>query len=157
MQKPLVSGTSLIEVLVSLIILSVGLLGVAGMQLNAIRFNNSAQLRSVAVTQVNNMMDRMYANKVGVRSGGYNNIQGDPGKPGCVTCAPGQIAQLDAHEWNFNNATLLPQGLGIVQANGASRFRITLRWDGSRTGAQGTGCSGNNKVDLSCIIVEVEI
>ncbi len=150
------TGTSLIEVLVSVIIVAIGLLGIAAMQANSVRYNHSAHLRSIAIAQVNNMMDRMYANQKGVNAGSYSNMSGTPADPNCSNCTSSQIAQRDAHQWNSNNAQLLPSGQGTV-INTSGRYMITLRWDGRRTGATGLGCSGNTDIDLSCFIVEIQL
>lgn len=149
-------GTSLIEVLISVLVVAIGLLGIAALQASSIRYNHSSHLRSIAISQANNMVDRMYANSRGVELGHYSNISGTPGDPGCTTCSQSQIAQRDAYQWNTANAQLLPSGQGTVTRN-SNRHIITLRWDGNRSGATGTGCSGNSAIDLSCLIVEVQL
>ncbi|WP_133126917.1 type IV pilus modification protein PilV [Legionella nagasakiensis] len=150
------NGFSLIEVLISVIVLAIGLLGVAAIQLNMIRYNHSAQMRSIAISQANNMLDRMRANYSGVKTGLYNNLSGIPDNPGCTTCSSSQIAQLDAYQWNSKNALLLPSGQGTVVGNG-NRYTITLYWDNNRTGATGLNCSGNAQVDLTCLAVEAQL
>ena len=150
------AGTTLIEVLVSVVVLAIGLLGIAAMQASSVRYNHSAELRSMAISQVNSMLDRLYANLNGVRSGHYNNASGIPADPGCSSCSASQIAQRDIHQWNTDNANLLPAGQGTITANG-NRYTIILRWDGNRSGVSGTGCSGNTDVDLSCFISEIEL
>lgn len=149
-------GVGLIEVLVSVLVIGVGLLGIAGLQATTVTYNHSAYLRSIAIAQANNMLDRMYANYAGVSNNAYDNISGIPANPNCTTCTSAQIAQRDGHDWNNINAQLLPSGQGTVTRNG-NRHTITLRWDGNRSGATGTGCSGNTDVDLSCLIIEVEM
>lgn len=154
--NPWGAGFSLIEVLVSVLVLSVGLLGIAGLQLNMIKFNHSAHMRATAIAQANNMIDRMRANYAGVSSGVYNNVTGIPSLPACSSCSVSEIALRDTHQWNSTNASLLPSGQGVVTGN-SHRFTITMRWDNERTGASGTACSGNAKVDLTCLTVEVEL
>ncbi|AHE67679.1 type IV pilus modification protein PilV [Legionella oakridgensis] len=149
-------GFTLIEVLISVVILAIGLLGIAAIQLNMIRYNHSAQMRSIAIAQANNMIDRMRANYTGVKTGLYNNVSGIPANPGCTTCNSSQIAQLDTYQWNSNNALLLPSGQGTVINNG-NHYTITLYWDNNRTGATGLNCSGNSQVDLTCLIMEVQL
>ena len=58
------AGFTLIEVLVALIIVSIGLLGLAGLQATSVRFNQQAYLRSQAVQQAYDMADRIRANAV---------------------------------------------------------------------------------------------
>ncbi len=150
------SGFSLLEVLVSVVILAIGLLGIAALQAKTIQYNHSAQLRSIAIEQVSSMIDRMRANYAGVEAGLYNNASGIPKAPNCVSCTNAEIATRDINQWNTENALLLPLGQGTISSNG-SNYIITLRWDNDRTGATGTGCSGNTKVDLTCLIMEVRL
>ena len=56
------SGFSLLEVLVSVVILSIGLLGMAGIQLKGLSSNNSANLRTQATLLANDLAERMHAN-----------------------------------------------------------------------------------------------
>ncbi|WP_133129559.1 type IV pilus modification protein PilV [Legionella yabuuchiae] len=147
---------SLLEVLISVVVLAIGLLGIAAMQLNMIRYNHSAHLRSIAIAQVNNMIDSMRANYAGVEAGHYNAISGIPPDPACSNCSSSQIAQRDAHIWNSYNSELLPSGQGTVTNNG-STHTITVHWDNNRTGATGLGCGANPQVDLTCLTVEVQL
>jgi type IV pilus assembly protein PilV len=149
-------GFSLIEVLISVLILSIGLLGVAGLQISSIQFNQSAQLRSIAISQISNMVDRMMANQVGINTGLYNSQSGIPTNPECSPCSPSQIAFHDLYEWNNSNRILLPNGQGTVVGNN-NRYIVTVRWDNYRQGASGLGCSGNPTVDLTCVSMEVEL
>ncbi|WP_367606226.1 type IV pilus modification protein PilV [Legionella sp. W05-934-2] len=149
-------GFSLLEVLISVVVLSVGMLGIAALQANAIKYNQSAQLRAVAITQVGNMADRMLANSAGIQAGAYDNITGIPSNPSCTVCTSAEVAQRDAYEWNTINGQLLPNGQGTVTRNG-TLLLITMRWDNSRTGATGLNCGGDPTVDLTCLSVEVQL
>ncbi|GAB4223804.1 MAG: hypothetical protein Tsb005_19840 [Gammaproteobacteria bacterium] len=126
------------------------------MQATALRFNHDSYLRSIAISQANAMADRMRGNQLGVDAGHYNNLSGTPSMPTCSVCTPADIAQRDLHEWNTTNALLLPAGQGTVSVNGTV-FTITVRWDNDRTGATGTGCSGNSSVDLSCVRMSTQL
>jgi type IV pilus assembly protein PilV len=145
---------SLIEVLVSIVVIAIGLLGVAKIQANAIRYNHDAVLRAIATIQSNNMLDRLYANQVASSTGQYNALVGIPSRPICTICSSQQIAQMDVHDWNTENAALLPNGQGSVIKNG-NITRIIVRYDKDKTGATGLNCSQNTNLDLSCVILEV--
>ena len=71
-------GVSLIEVLVALVILSVGVLGLSRLQATQLRANNAAYLRTQAAIQAYDMADRMRANQAGVEAGSYDAIAGIP-------------------------------------------------------------------------------
>ena len=148
------SGFTMVEVLVAIVILSFGLLGLAGLQADGLRNNTSAYMRSQATLVAYDMLDRMRANMQGVKNGNYDNLlDTPPSDPDCVTtgCSVLQMAKNDAYEWSEKLAELLPSGQGKVTGNGlGSIFTITIMWDDLRTGATGTDCSGNPKVDLTC-------
>lgn len=152
-------GISLVETLVSLAILSIGLLGLIALQTGAFRYNHDAQLRSIAVKQISSMADRMRANKAGVSAGLYNALtfSPPPTNPTCTTCTPTQIAQRDNYEWYTENRNLLPAGIGqVTGANGI--FTIRVMWNSEKsTTATGTNCSGNLTVDLMCVQMNIRI
>lgn len=152
------AGFTLIEVLVALIVLSVGLLGLARMQLVGLRSNADANYRTQATLLAYDMADRMRANMVGVQNGNYDNITTTkPADPNCITtgCSAAQMAQKDARDWLTRlESPTLPAGRGTVNDNnGDGVFAITVMWDEGRTGATGTGCTGNAAVDLQCLQV----
>ena len=149
-------GSSLLEVLISVVVLSIGLLGIASLQANALKYNHSADLRTLAAYQAYNMLDRIRGNKAGAESGAYNNLSGIPSLPSCVTCSSAQIATKDISEWNTENQNLLPQGQGsVTRVNNV--YTISIFWNNNRSNVTGLNCSGNAAVDLSCIQISGEL
>ncbi|MCI0506012.1 MAG: type IV pilus modification protein PilV [Gammaproteobacteria bacterium] len=148
------TGFTMLEVLVAIVVLSFGLLGLAGLQADGLRNNTSAYLRSQATLMAYDMLDRMRANMQGVANGDYNNLLNTtPADPACISsgCSIEQMTQHDAYEWSQKLAELLPSGQGSVTGNGqGSVFTITVMWDDTRSGATGTDCSGDSAVDLTC-------
>ena len=147
------------EVLVTVIILSIGLLGMAGLQLTGLRANSQAEARTMATYLAYDMADRMRANMASVTSGAYNSIDGSETDPDCISsgCTSAQLAQYDAWAWNdaIDKTTSLPSGVGHVTGNG-STFTITVMWDETRTGATGTDCGDDLTEDLKCLSIEVQ-
>jgi type IV pilus assembly protein PilV len=89
------SGFTLIEVLITILVVSIGLLGLAGLQISGLRANMGSEARSVATILANNMAERMHANPLGVDANDYDNISSndisavdDDGVPGCNTPPP---------------------------------------------------------------------
>jgi len=148
------TGFTMLEVLVAIIVLSFGLLGLAGLQADGLRNNTSAYMRSQATLMAYDMLDRMRANMQGVESGDYDNLLNTtPADPACISsgCSIAQMTQHDAFEWSQKLAELLPSGQGLVTGSGVgSVFTITVMWDDTRSGATGTACSGDPAVDLTC-------
>ena len=118
------NGFSLLEVLISIVVFSFGLLGLAGLQLFSLSSNQSANVRSTATTLAYDMADRMKANMAGVVAGKYNGIAGtdnaceavhfDDAHPAPATCTVAQLAQDDVYDWKKTVAGLLPGGTGTV-------------------------------------------
>lgn len=110
------SGVSLIEVLVSTLILAIGLVGVAGMQALALHNNQEAQMRSHASALAYDLADRMRNNVAAANAGMY-----DPATASTVStcytpsgCAMGDMARDDMQRWLTNVAATLPMGAGFV-------------------------------------------
>ena len=108
-------GVSLIEVLVAVLIFSVGLLGLAGLMAAAARSNHSAYQRTQATFLADNMIDRMSANPVGVWSGYYNRTTDFPVAASASAfndcsdgCTPHALAEADLRAWTRQLRSLLP-------------------------------------------------
>ena len=124
-------GVSLIEVLVSVVILGVGLLGIAAMQSVALRSGQSSLESSQGVMQTMSITEAMRANRV--NAGAYN-----LGAMQCTVPAGGTLAQNDIAAW----ITALKATIGTAgdtstcgQITGCPiNCVITVRWDDSRAG-----------------------
>ena len=135
-------GFTLMEVLISMLVLSIGLLGLAGLQMNGLQSNNSSYQRTQASLLANEMIDRIRANRAGLLLGYYNDFSGTvPSDPGCIAsgCTVQQIATYDAFLWASELANRLPLGVGTVAGSGAnSLFTVTVSWDDNRSGTADT-------------------
>lgn len=142
------SGFSLVEVLVTMVILSTGLLGAANLQVEALRGNQSAHYASVAAQQAQDMVERMNANSVGVAENRYDDL-GDAIPEivvncGQENCTPSELAVYDHNRWNVANRTQLPSGTGMVSEVAPGNFLIGVRWhDKSLDGANGWQAGGD--------------
>ncbi len=115
-------GMTLVEALVALVVLSVGLLGVAGLQLSSLRNNHNAHLRSQATALTYDIMDRMRANRVAARAGEYN-----VALTGTISGAT--VAATDVNAWRAALAATLPGGNGAVDlVAGTNQVTITIEW-----------------------------
>lgn len=125
-------GFSLMEVLVTVLILAIGLLGLASLQLNALRNNTSAQERSQATVLAYEIADRMRSNRVTARAGGYDIglgvAAGTPTDCATAACAPAQLAGFDVAQWKADVARLLPAGDAAIATDASGIVTITLQW-----------------------------
>jgi type IV pilus assembly protein PilV len=110
------TGAGLIESLISLFVVSIGFIGLAGLQLNGLAASNNSLFRSKAVYLSYQMADRVRANLPGVAAGAYDNLTGLPVSPGCISnsCTAVQVALNDYAEWTEEVAAVLPAGTGTV-------------------------------------------
>ena len=118
-------GFTLLEVLVAIVILSIGLLAVAGMQTQSMRSSGNALYRSQAVLGCEDILDRMRANIEAADSGDYD-LPMDLEPPE----TPADVADNDLVEWIEGLATNLPAGDGSVESDG-DIITVTVQWSDS--------------------------
>ena len=130
------AGFSLIEVLISMFILAVGLLGAGALQTVGLQTTMGAYNRSQATFLASDIVDRMRGNRDALAS--YNNV--DTNSPittatACLTttsgCAPAELANANISEWQgyFNDINMLPGGRGRIVSTGVDDFVITISWN----------------------------
>lgn len=118
------SGFSMLEALISLLIVSLGLLGIAGIIANSLKVNQGAQARSQASWLANDIIDRMRANRTTAEGGAY-------ALASCAAApAGGSVANDDLAQWCAALAAALPSGTGSV-ALAANKVTVTVDWDDS--------------------------
>ena len=125
-------GLSLIEVLIAMLILAIGLLGIAAMQAITLRNSQSAFDRTQAVVLSYAMLDRMRANSAAARAGSYNLAETCTAPTGTAT-----LIQNDHRQWiqelrgTMGDATTTCGTISCV----ASVCSITVKWNDSRATA----------------------
>jgi type IV pilus assembly protein PilV len=171
---PAARGFTLIEVLVAVLLFSIGLLGVAGLQTAGLKTTNQSYQRTVAITAMRDMADRMRANMTGVRNGYYSAISGNAYTiPACITnstaCSAADLANFDAYQWNNSTSgtlpTLLPSGAGTVTCTpiagatpppalpAGSSCTINVQWDGNRVGSSATSCTTGGLICVQMTVI----
>lgn len=143
-------GFSMIEVLVTLLIISLALLGTAGLQGYAMRLNQGGQFRTQAVFLAADLAERMEANKPGVVAGSYNlglSNAANVLSTACTdaACTQSPLAAYDLSQWQNAIFATLPQSSWQVAnaAGNPTTVTITINWVDRRTDSQystvGTG------------------
>ncbi len=160
-------GFSLIEVMVALVILSVGLLGLAGMQVSGLRSVNNSANYSLASIAVNDLAEIMRGNPAALDNGtflvDFTGLVCNPPAVTCRTpsttsCTPDQLATYDLYTWycgdstgnGVSNTLKLTNMDTIIQCidtpttdarpcSPGSPYEINLQWDEVNQEADGTG------------------
>lgn len=137
-------GFTLLEVMVAVLVLAIGLLGLAQLQVTSLKQNERAHLRSQASILAADMFDRMRANQSAAQEGKYNLTLS-----ATAVASPSTVAESDIFEWLSNITTFLPPDSdGAITCTDSdatdsdacsqgSIYTVTLQWleaqdDGSR-------------------------
>jgi type IV pilus assembly protein PilV len=139
-----VAGFTLVEALVALVVLSIGLLGVAGLQLTSLKSNHGSAARTQAVYLAYDIIDRMRANSASAIAGNYS-----------AAPVAGTVAGDDLIAWQQNITNALPPGsiapTGSVALDAATNlFTVTIKWDDAHAAnVTGTAAPTDNIVTFS--------
>jgi type IV pilus assembly protein PilV len=135
-----VTGFSMVEVLVALVVLSVGLLGIAKMQALGMSSTNVAGKRALAATLADSLAATMHENQaywaspaaIGTQNASVaavtSCVLGAPGFP--APCSPTQLAAYDLQVWaqNLNGLLANAQGSVTCQAANPNTCLVTITW-----------------------------
>lgn len=155
-QKSVQGGVTLIEVLITMVVVAVGLLGAAGLQLASTRFQQTASLRTLAMQQAEVITEKMRVNNANftlsnlasavaapetayLAPDDYANATTLPDDPACglqaqPSCTAAQAAQRDLREWREALARELPAGRGSIfpvvigGSTEANTRRVVVMW-----------------------------
>jgi type IV pilus assembly protein PilV len=146
--NPKQTGFTLVEVLVALIVLSVGLLGVAGLQLFGLRGNVSASSRTQASYFANDIIDRMRANYAVARGPDAAHLQYQVTMGATAVTVADPIAQADLTAW-LAELQALPSGQGSISVNPTTNIAtVIIQWVDTRGGDTNL-CTAGNCVPLT--------
>lgn len=131
------SGFTMVEVLVALVVLAIGLLGIAALYLNSLQSGRTAVYRTQAVNLAADLADRIRANRAAQAA--YATAFGDVEVEvaSCFTtggCVEGDLASSDLARWKATLAQLLPNGQGQVvfvapvAPGEPANYVVTVQW-----------------------------
>jgi type IV pilus assembly protein PilV len=148
--NPKQSGASLIEVLVAILIFSIGMLGIAALSSAAIRYQTGNVARSAIASSINDYADRLRGNLYGangysapsaaapstgyVYTATYTTQQSGtitfPTTPNCAstTCSLSELSNYDITAWRQSLRNNLPGGAGYVVGDYTTGFDVTVMW-----------------------------
>jgi type IV pilus assembly protein PilV len=130
-----ISGFTLVETMVALLVLSVGMIGVAALYGQALSASGTAGYRSQAIVLAGELADRIRGNRTARAA--YEGTPGDnscdqPTGAGGVDCSPAEMAEHDMWLWQNLVAQTLPGGQGEIDVDTSANppnYTVTVRWD----------------------------
>ena len=135
MNRKAQTGFTLIETLAALVVMSVGLLGVAALYSLGIGTGRAAYYRVQATNLVADMAERIRSNPLGLDAytgpGAAHDCASTVNSEG-VECTPVQLAAYDLHVWEQSLQTNLPNGEWRIHVDAGAqppRYRIEVFWD----------------------------
>ncbi len=136
-------GLTLIEILVAVLVVSVGLLGLAGLQAGALQQNHAAYTRTQVSNLAADITDRMRANSDQAKAGAYDLALEDSAPTGS------SVAANDLRAWRNLIADVLPRGTGSVDVGADDEVTVSICWLDMRDSEQPTienDCSGDREL-----------
>lgn len=130
-------GFSLLEALITLLVVSLGLLGIAGVIATSLKANQGAYFRTVASLQAADIIDRIRANRTD--AAGY-------ALGGCPAGGGAGVPAADLADWCANLASSLPAGDGTVAIAG-DLLTVTISWNDNRADIAGVDPVGGFSVE----------
>lgn len=131
-------GFTLLEVLVALLVLSIGLLGLAGLQATSARYSFEAYMRSnntmAAAEIIDKILMRTSSLKDATEKNTLLNLYASTAAAASCDLTIGDIA-TDLACWQESLANALPEGEGAIVANNDGSFTITISWLDRESGA----------------------
>jgi len=139
-------GFTLLEVMISIAILAIGMLGIAGLHMVSIEHNHAAYLRSQAIIITQDIAERMRTNPNAVRHHLFDNIDTDNistlPNTDCLAdvlgCNYEQLAQIDIFQWtqsiteinNDHSRQQLPNAKATIKVEGTTSelFTVRIEW-----------------------------
>lgn len=135
------SGYALLEVLIAALVISFGLLGLAGLQAIGLRNTHSAYLASVATQLTYDMADRIRANRKFALDivANYSTVSAVT-HTGCISaaCSEQFIAEDDLFRWSQSIAGALPGGTTVQPTFSNGIYTLTVTWNDDRSGGATT-------------------
>lgn len=137
-QRRLQAGVGMIEVLIAIVVAAFALLGLAGLQVSAMRYQKVSAAHGLASQYGAEMADRLRANSTASSVAGnpYVNVSDSygantvPGKlcndpaVNVVPCTPNEVAVYDLYNWRVNLARGVPGGWGEVRGSPAAGYVV---------------------------------
>ncbi len=139
-------GVSMIESLVALLVLAIGIMGLAGLQTRSLIETRLTNARANALLLANDLTERMRLNRAAALGDAPYTTNANtwndalPAVPDGTCrdnpCTPAQLRDMDLREWRILVTQLLPGGQARIEAPVNDQIRVTFRWRNTLRGSE---------------------
>jgi len=126
-------GFSLIESLISMLVMAIGLLGLAALQIKSVQFSQASMQQSMAAIQATDMAERLWSNLCALNDEA--------------------VTQTLIEEWSAEHGSSMPGWEGDVRRHDAHRYTIEIQWQNVKVAQS----AGGEAAPLSTLAHEVEL
>jgi type IV pilus assembly protein PilV len=127
-------GVNLIEVMIALLVLSIGLLGLAGLQATSLQYGHDANVRSLATVAAYDIIERIHTNRDNANLYTVTSTCADP-----ATCCDESVGSIenDLMCWDKSIKAALPGGNGtVIGPDADGYYTVTINWTDRELEAQ---------------------
>ena len=144
------NGLGMIEVLVALVIMAVGLLGLAAMQVTATQTTTQSAQKTQAILLAEDMIERVRANQSNAGSYDGVSVGSDDSCSLNYTPSGSNVASNDVNGWGNSVRCLLADGSGQVEVDTSARtVEVTLSWESRKDSGDADAIAGEDTVTLA--------
>lgn len=155
-------GSSLLEVLIAVLIMSFGLLALGSLTAASVQYGKTAQFQTIGVQLAGDFSDRMRANFTGFQTNAYNKtttyaaltaVVAVPTCAGGTACTVAEIAAIDLAQWRNDLRNGLPGGDAFVvrDTTNSQAVDIWIMWS-EATLADGLSTASNNDCPAAAVV-----
>ena len=150
-KRPRYRGYVLIEAMITIVVVSLGLLTVAGLLINSLKGNASAASRTQATMLAEDILDRMRANRTAAVVGASPSITSPYnlliGAAAPTISANSSVALRDLKDWRDSILASLPNGAGGVSVSASTGMvTITITWDDTNRRSAATSIANSGRL-----------
>lgn len=164
----LFSGFTLLEVLIAVVVLAIGVLGLALLQFSALRGDNQSSERSLAQAFAYEIADQMRANTAAAGQDLFSIAAGTTAPAplvncGADACSPTEMAAWELSQWQTRLINSLPEGTARIQCSAAAgcapglMHTVSVIWNENRLSGLDNACPApaafNPAVNRACVQV----
>lgn len=156
-------GFSMVEVLISILVMSFGLLGIGGLMMSGVNNSTGSDLASRATQSANEMMDAMRANSAANTSTSSTYLWPNWSASTSTLTGGTTTADTDRLQWLNTLRTSLPAGDGIIEREGLAadnRYKISVRYMncmGTLNADQKASCANSGTNSKNTLIFKFKI